>query len=139
MINQQSIINSFVKKPNTLFLVDSIGAFISAFCLLIISRYYSDYFGINHSTFQLLAILPIVFCIYSACCFLFVKRSFKPFIQIIALANLLYCIISLILLGTLFSEITILGLSYFVVELTIIALIISIEFKVAYYIIPKKV
>jgi hypothetical protein len=139
MINQQSIINSFVKKPNTLFLVDSIGAFISAFCLLIISRYYSDYFGINHSTFQLLLILPIVFCIYSACCFLFVKRSFKPFIQIIALANLLYCIISLILLGTLFSEITILGLSYFVVELTIIALIISIEFKVAYYIIPKKV
>jgi hypothetical protein len=139
MIYQRIIISSFVKKPNTLFLVDSIGAFISAICLLIISRYYSDYFGVNHSTFQLLLILPIVFCIYSACCFLFVKRSFKPFIQIIALANLLYCIISLILLGTLFSEITILGLSYFVVELTIIALIISIEFKVAYYIIPKKV
>lgn len=139
MINQQSIINSFVKKPNTLFLVDSIGAFISAFCLLIISRCYSDYFGINHSAFQLLAILPIVFCIYSTCCFLFVKRSFKPFIQIIALANLLYCIITLILLGTLFSEITILGLSYFVVELTIIALIISIEYKVSRNIIPKRV
>lgn len=132
MINQQSIINSFVKKPNTLFLVDSIGAFISAICLLIISRYYSDYFGINHSTFQLLAILPIVFCIYSASCFLFVKRCFKPFIQIIALANLLYCLITLILLGTLFAEITILGLSYFVVELVIIGIIVYIEFLYFY-------
>lgn len=139
MINQHSIINSFVKKPNALFLVDSIGAFISAFCLLIISRYYSDYIGINHSTFQLLAILPIVFGIYSACCFLFVKRCFKPFIQIIALANLIYCLITLILLGTLFAEITILGLSYFVVELMIIALIISIEYKVSRNIIPKRV
>lgn len=139
MLNQHTIIRYFVQNPKAIFLTDSIGAFLSAFCLLIISRFYNDYFGINHSTFQLLAILPIVFCIYSACCFLFVKRSFKPFIQIIALANLLYCIITLILLATLFSEITILGLSYFVVELTIIALIISIEFKIAYYIIPKKV
>lgn len=139
MINQHSIISYFVKNPKAIFLFDSIGAFISAFCLLIISRFYSNYFGINPSTLQLLTILPIVFCSYSACCYLLIKRSYKPFIQIIALANLLYCIITLILLATLFSEITILGLSYFVVELTIIALIISIEFKVAYYFIPKKV
>jgi len=99
MIYQQSIINSFVKKPNTLFLVDSIGAFISAICLLIISRYYSDYFGINHSTFQLLAI----FLLYN----------------------------NIVLLATLFSEITILGLSYFVVELVIIGIIVYVEFYIS--------
>lgn len=132
MINQQSIISYFVKNPKTIFLVDSIGAFLSAFCLMIISRFYSNYFGINPSTFQLLTILPILFCIYSACCYLLIKRSFKSFILIIAIANFLYCLITLVLMFTLYSELTILGLSYFVIELMIIALIISIEFKVSH-------
>lgn len=132
MINQQSIISYFVKNPKTIFLVDSIGAFLSAFCLMIISRFYSNYFGINPSTLQLLTILPIIFCIYSACCYLLIKRSFKSFILIIAIANFLYCLITLMLMFTLYSELTILGVSYFVIELMIIALIISIEFKVSH-------
>lgn len=132
MINQHSIINSFVKKPNALFLVDSIGAFISAFCLLIISRYYSDYFGINHSTLQLLTILPIVFCIYSACCYFLIKRSYKPFILIIAIANFLYCLITLVFISYFFTAISILGLSYFILEIIVIAYILYLEFTVAF-------
>lgn len=132
MINQHTIISYFVKNPKIIFLFDSIGAFISAICLLIISRFYSNYIGINPSTLQLLTILPIIFCIYSACCYLLIKRSYKPFILIIAIANFLYCLITLVLMFTLYSELTILGLSYFVLELMIIALIISIEFKVSH-------
>ena len=132
MINQHTIISYFINKPKAIFLVDSIGAFLSAFCLLIISRFYSNYFGINPSTLQLLTILPIIFCIYSACCYLLIKRSFKSFILIIAIANFLNCLITLMLMFTLYSELTILGVSYFVIELMIIALIISIEFKVSH-------
>jgi len=132
MINQHTIISYFVKNPKIIFLFDSIGAFISAICLLIISRFYSNYIGINPSTLQLLTILPIIFCIYSACCYLLIKRRYKPFILIIAIANFLYCLITLVLMFTLYSELTILGLSYFVLELMIIALIISIEFKVSH-------
>lgn len=131
MINLHTIISYFVKNPKTIFLFDSIGAFISAFCLLIISRFYSNYFGINPSTLQLLIILPIVFCIYSACCYLLIKRSYKPFILIIAIANFLYCLITLVLMFTLYSELTILGLSYFVVELMIIGIIIYLEFDIS--------
>lgn len=131
MINLHTIISYFVKNPKTIFLFDSIGAFISAFCLLIISRFYSNYFGINPSTLQLLIILPIVFCIYSACCYLLIKRSYKPFILIIAMANFLYCLITLVLMFTLYSELTILGLSYFVVELMIIGIIIYLEFDIS--------
>lgn len=131
MINLHTIISYFVKNPKTIFLFDSIGAFISAFCLLIISRFYSNYFGINPSTLQLLIILPIVFCIYSACCYLLIKRSYKPFILIIAIANFLYCLITLVLMFILYSELTILGLSYFVVELMIIGIIIYLEFDIS--------
>ncbi len=131
MINHQSIINYFVKKPNALFLVDSIGAFLSAFCLLIISRFYSNYFGIKPSTLQLLTILPIVFCIYSVCCYLLVKRSYKPFILIIAIANFLYCLITMVLIFTHYSELTILGLSYFILELMIIGIIVFSEFDIS--------
>ena len=128
MVNQHSMISYFVKNPKAIFIFDSIGAFLSAFCLMIISRFYSNYFGINPSTLQLLTILPILFCIYSACCYLLIKRSYKPFILIIAMANLLYCLITLILMGTQLAEITFLGLSYFVLELMIIGIIIYIEF-----------
>lgn len=131
MINQQSIISYFVKNPKAIFLVDSIGAFLSACCLLIIARFYSNYFGINPSTLQLLTILPILFCIYSACCYLLIRRSYKPFILIIAMANFLYCLITLVLMCTLYSELTILGLSYFVVELMIIGIIIYLEFNIS--------
>lgn len=131
MINQHTIISYFINKPKAIFLVDSIGAFLSAFCLLIISRFYSNYFGINPSTLQLLIILPIVFCIYSACCYLLVKRSYKPFILIIAIANFLYCLITMVLIFTHYSELTILGLSYFILELMIIGIIVYLEFDIS--------
>lgn len=139
MINQHTIISYFINKPKAIFLVDSIGAFLSAFYLLIISRFCSDFFGINTSTLQLLTILPIVFCIYSACCYLLVKRSYKPFILIIAIANFLYCLITMVLIFTHYSELTILGLSYFILELMILVLIILLEFKIIHDIIPNKV
>ena len=131
MINQHTIISYFINKPKAIFLVDSIGAFLSAFCLLIISRFYGNYFGINPSTLQLLTILPIVFCIYSACCYLLVKRSYKPFILIIAIANFLYCLITMVLIFTHYSELTILGLSYFILELMIIGIIVYLEFDIS--------
>ena len=131
MINQHTIISYFINKPKAIFLVDSIGAFLSAFCLLIISRFYGNYFGINPSTLQLLTILPIVFCIYSACCYLLIIRGYKPFILIIAIANFLYCLITMVLIFTHYSELTILGLSYFILELMIIGIIVYLEFDIS--------
>jgi hypothetical protein len=131
MINQHTIISYFINKPKAIFLVDSIGAFLSAFCLLIISRFFSDFFGINPSTLQLLTILPIVFCNYSACCYLLIIRGYKPFILIIAIANFLYCLITMVLIFTHYSELTILGLSYFILELMIIGIIVYLEFDIS--------
>ena len=131
MINQHTIISYFINKPKAIFLVDSIGAFLSAFYLLIISRFCSDFFGINPSTLQLLTILPIVFCIYSACCYLLIIRGYKPFILIIAIANFLYCLITMVLIFTHYSELTILGLSYFILELMIIGIIVYLEFDIS--------
>ncbi len=132
MINQQTIISYFVKNPKAIFLTDSIGAFLSAFCLLIISIFYNDFFGIDPSTLQLITILPIIFCIYSASCFIFIKHSYRPFIQIIAIANLLYCLITLVFISYFFTSISILGLSYFILEIIVIAYIVYLEFTVAF-------
>jgi hypothetical protein len=98
---------------------------------LIISRFFSDFFGINPSTLQLLTILPIVFCNYSACCYLLIIRGYKPFILIIAIANFLYCLITMVLIFTHYSELTILGLSYFILELMIIGIIVYLEFDIS--------
>jgi hypothetical protein len=132
MINQHIIIRYFVKNPQAIFLIDSIGAFLSALCLLIISRFYNDYFGIDPSTLQLLTILPIIFFIYSASSYILIKHSYKSFIQIIAIANLLYCLITLVFISYFFAAISILGLSYFILEIFVIAFVVYLEFTVAF-------
>jgi len=131
MINEHSMISYFISKPKAIFIVDSIGAFISSFCLFIISRFYNNYFGGDSSTLILLAILPNIFCIYSVCCYLFIKHRYKPFILIIAVANLLYCLLTFLLISYFFTTFTILGRSYFILEIMVIAFLVYIELNVA--------
>ncbi len=131
MINQHSMISYFKSKPKTIFIIDSIGAFLSSFCLFIISRFYSNYIGIDSSKLILLTILPNIYCIYSACCYLLVKQKFKLFIRVIAIANLLYCLITMFIIGFHYDHLTILGFTYFILEIFIIAFLVNVEFKIS--------
>jgi len=131
MINQHSMISYFINKPKTIFIIDSIGAFLSSFCLFIISRFYSNYIGIDSSKLILLTILPNIYCIYSACCYFLVKQRFKLFIRVIAIANLLYCLITIFIIGFHYDQLTILGFTYFILEIFIIAFLVNIEFKIS--------
>ena len=127
----KKLIGYFAQKHKTLFLIDAIGALITAFFLGVIMLQYNEYFGMPKNILFNLSIIAICLCIYSATCFLFLKNSWAVFVQIIGIANLLYCALTIGFLIKFYPLLTIIGILYFLVEIVIIFFLSYIELKVA--------
>lgn len=125
------LINYFIKRQKTLFLIDSIGAITTAFFLFVIMRKFNMFFGMPKPVLTYLAAIAICFCVYSIACFLFLKGGCTPFIRLIGIANLLYCASTIGLLIKYFPLITIIGTIYFLLEITIICGLSYIELNTA--------
>ncbi|MCH5720554.1 hypothetical protein [Niabella hibiscisoli] len=129
--NVKAITNYFIKRPRNIFLLDSLGAMLTAFFLLVVLRSFSKHIGIPKTTLTYLSIVAACFCFYSAACFLFLKKNWARFIRLIGMANLLYCMVTLGLLMHYAALLTTMGLAYFLGEIIIIGSIVYIELKVA--------
>lgn len=121
----------FTEKQRTLFLIDSIGALITGFSLLLIIGQFNGYFGMPASALSYLSIIAFCFCIYSAICFFFVKANWTKYMRVIGIANLFYCVLTIVLLIKYFPLLTMLGTSYFLIEIAIILGISYVELNVA--------
>lgn len=127
----KNVINYFTKMPRTLFLVDGLGAALTTFCLFMSVRNFYVYFGMPKYILTYLFLIVLVFCIYSTTCFFLLKRNWTPFIRVISIANLIYCVLTLIFLYIYFNELTKLGLTYFFIEIVIIIALVYVELNVA--------
>ncbi len=127
----RNIIHKLTVSPKLLFLIDSLGAFLTSFFLFILSRNFHEYLGIPTRIFTCLSVIAACFCIYSMACFLFLKENWTPFISIISTANLIYCILTIGFLIYYFNQIKNLELTYFLTEITIIFALVYIEINVA--------
>lgn len=78
-----------------------------------------------------LSVIAIFFCIYSTACFLFLKGRWTPFIRLIGFANLLYCALTIVLLLKYYPSLTIIGTTYFLIEIIIICGLSYVELNVA--------
>ena len=134
-----SIIDSFSRKPGTLFLLDGLGAGLTACSLFFISRYFSAHFGMPPNVLTYLAAIGSIYCAYSmSCCFL-LKSRWTPYLRIIGVSNVLYCILAVSLVCAHYTHLTLLGLSYLLGEVLIILSLAFIEFKVANKLKTKKI
>jgi len=132
MINSVTkIINYLTGKPKILFLIDSLGALLTAFFLFIVLRNFNEYFGMPKTILIYLSGIAACFCIYSTCCFFFLTKYWTPFINGISVANLLYCIVTMALLIFYYPQLTVIGTTYFLLEITIISGIVYLELNVA--------
>jgi hypothetical protein len=127
----KKLIKHFTEKQKTLFLIDSIGAFMTAFSLFVIVRQFNEYFGMPKKELTYLSEIAVCLCIYSAACFLFLKGGLTPFIRFIGIANLIYCALTLGLLIKYYPLLTILGTTYFLIEIVIISGLSYVELNVA--------
>jgi hypothetical protein len=127
----QKLINHFTEKQKTLFFIDGIGAFVTALSLFIIAQRFNDYFGMPKNTLTYLSVIAVCFCIYSISCAVFLKEKFATFIRIIAFANIVYCVLIIGLIIHNYSILTLIGKTYFFIEILIIGILSYVELSVA--------
>ena len=125
------LVKYFSQLPRRLFLLDSFGAALTSLSLIIILRFYNDYFGMPASILSYLITVGLIFFSYSTTCFLLLKKNWASFIRLIGLGNLLYSSFSLVLIYYYFNKLTPLGVVYFFLEAIIVVVLAFIELKVA--------
>lgn len=118
-------------NPKVFFLIDAIGAVISAVMLGYVLVSYQEYIGMPVKTLSFLASIAKIFALYGFICSLFTPKNWQQNLRWIAIANTLYCILTLILTIYHFSSLTLLGLSYFLLEMMIILILVRFEFRVS--------
>jgi len=120
----------FLINTKNIFLIDGLGAIITAFILIVVLRKYETYFGVPAQLLVILSILPIVLAGYSFTCILFIAKISPRFLLPIIIANSTYCILTIGLIGYNFNRLTFLGITYFIIEILILFGLIYIEFKI---------
>lgn len=114
-----------------IFLLDAIGATASAFLLGVIFPAFEDFFGMPLTVLYILASIACLLAVYSFTCFFRQPENWRLFLRIIAIVNLLYCCLTLGLVIYFYEVLTIWGLTYFIGEMLLILLLVSLEFKTA--------
>ena len=123
-------IEAFVRNPRKLFLIDGIGALITASFLLAVLRPFEDCFGMPVVALNYLAGIAIAFCFYSAACYHFLKRNHRPYLRVIALGNFLYCALTAALLLIHRELLSVLGWAYFTAEIALVLGLSAVELSV---------
>ncbi len=118
-------------QPKQLFLIDSVGALISAIMLGLVLTTFEEWFGMPSRALYLLALLAGLFFLYSYSRYRINSERWRPYLKVIAIINLLYCFLTLNLVVYFYSSLTVLGLVYFVGEIVIILALAVIELKTA--------
>ena len=118
--------------PGRLFLLDVLGACVTAMLLAGILIPFQEFFGLPLSALEVLLLFAVVFAFYSLSCFFFLKKNWQIFLRIIATANGLYCCLTAFFVIFYFERLTVLGLCYFLVEMMIILSLVFLEMKTAY-------
>ena len=123
----------FIKKlelyPKIIFLIDGLGALLTAFFLFVILKTFNEYFGISQITLTYLSLISFVFFFYSIACFFLLGNHWKPFLKVISIANFLYCILTLGIVIYFYQSITLLGIIYFLVEIIVVCGLVFMELK----------
>ncbi len=120
-------LNKLALTPKRLFLIDSLGAVLTALLLSQVLARFETVFGMPRNILYILAGVAVVFAIYSFLCHLLVKDNWRSYLILIAIANTLYCMVTLGLVVYYFGRLTYLGVAYFIGEIIIVLSLVRIE------------
>jgi hypothetical protein len=123
----QSIVDSLTSNPKYIFLIDGLGAMLSAFFLGVILVKFEDSFGMPWAILYALSSVACLFAIYSICCYFFNFSNWQTYLKVIIMANTLYCCLTIGLVFFYYKSLSILGLIYFILELMVLIVLIFIE------------
>ncbi|MBX9768468.1 MAG: hypothetical protein K2X47_14435, partial [Bdellovibrionales bacterium] len=110
----------------SIFLLDGIGAALSATTTGIILPQFSERVGLSVANLRLLGLIALAFGTYSLTCFLVFRRPKAPMLLTIVAANTLYCVLTT-MIAFFSSELSYLGRAYFIAEVAIITGVVFLE------------
>ncbi len=112
-----------------IFLIDGIGAVISAILLGVVLPAFQVWIGMPIHILYLLATMALIFAAYSLSCFYIMKPVRLGWLKAILFANVFYCVVTGVAVIYFFDSLTGLGLTYFLLELAIILSLVIFERK----------
>lgn len=116
--------------PRRLFLLDGLGALLSASMLGLVLARFETFFGLPAVTLYFLVIFPILFFIYDVYCYYWGK-DLASLLKVIAGVNVAYCLLSVGVAGIHYNVITIFGWLYIFGEVILVLLIAKLEVAVS--------
>lgn len=123
----RNIVDTLTSNTKRLFLLDGLGAFVTALFLFAFASTLNEYIGLPKGVLMALSAIALVFCVYSISCFFFVDQAWRPFLKAIVIANVTYCVLTLGLVVYFYPQVTILGLTYFLLEIVVVGGLVYIE------------
>jgi len=127
----KAVVKLIDRHPKIIFLVDSIGAFISAIFLGVILVYLEEYIGIPPKILYSLAFLACSYAIFSMYSYKANLKNWKMNMKVISIANLTHCILTCILLYTFKEKLSVWGFGYFIIEILIVIPLAIFEYRLA--------
>ncbi len=128
----KKVLNYLNVNRKNIFLLDGIGALLSAFFLGIVLVKYESFFGMPKQTLYLLASIPMIFAIYDTLAYFLVKEKGRIALKLISFANLGYCAFSVFKVLENAESLTIWGAAYFIIEILLVASIAQLELNISY-------
>jgi hypothetical protein len=117
-------------KEKRIFLIDALGAVFSVLCLLILYSF-EELFGMPKSVLRIFIAVAILFSAYSLTCYFVNPKFWRPYLAIIAILNISYCLFTMYQLAEHVNTITFLGYVYFSAELLIVLILSFYELKLS--------
>lgn len=127
---KKHIMNISLIKGRTIFLVDAIGAFVSAISLLV-PYLFKEVFGMPQSILTIFITIAIAYSLYSITVYLSNTPKWKSYLLIIALLNIGYCLFTMYHVFNNMNTITLYGYLYFVSEILIILILSGFELRLS--------
>jgi hypothetical protein len=115
-------------KGHNLFLIDAIGAFISAVFLFIL-YIFQEFIGLPKNVLVSFICIAVVFSIYSVSIYFTKPVHWPLYLKIIATLNMGYCLFTLYQMVKNSDSLTLYGYLYFLPEMILISGLSIYEFK----------
>lgn len=115
-------------NPRKIFLIDAIGALISALLLFLVVGRLQPSFGISYDTIFSLAIIACNYFFFSLYCYLFLYKKPFRYLKMITLLNGLYSVFILVLFYHEFNTLAPLGKVYMIGDAAIVFAIATAEY-----------
>ena len=126
----QRLVERLRREPRRVFLIDGVGATLSALSLGVVFTALWEYVGMPRPVLLPLALVALAYAAYSIRCYYQRRNQWRRCLRIISSANLAYIGVTAGLVVAFWARLTVLGVTYFLLEIVLIGALVVVERRV---------